>query len=155
MDISDRAGLGANRPLPEPQWRRFSEQDWPTGFVPLQLELEPSGPVVEVTKPVTVVGRHSTADVRLPLPDVSRHHCRLVFTEGSWEVIDLESLNGVYINGERVDRAVVHDSDKLVIGGFKFAVHLVSDSQSTEEAAHAAPVIKRIGDVLPPQRKAS
>ena len=46
-----------------------------------------------------LIGRHSQADIRLPLPDVSRRHCRFFFGEGVWQVLDLNSLNGVFLNG--------------------------------------------------------
>ena len=71
-----------------------------------------------------VLGRHSEADVRLPLPDVSRRHCRFVFSAGHWRVIDLGSLNGIYVNGEPVQQAELHHSDTLRIGGFVFEVDL-------------------------------
>src|SRR5687767_2589577 len=66
--------------------------DLPPGFVPLRLVLQPSGTAVEVDRPEVLIGRHSDADLRLPLPDVSRRHCRLEFVEGCWQVIDLHSL---------------------------------------------------------------
>jgi pSer/pThr/pTyr-binding forkhead associated (FHA) protein len=71
-----------------------------------------------------LMGRHSDADVRLPLPDVSRRHCRFLFTDGAWEVFDLDSLNGIFINGERLKHAVLRDQDVLTVGGFHFQVDL-------------------------------
>jgi pSer/pThr/pTyr-binding forkhead associated (FHA) protein len=71
-----------------------------------------------------LVGRHSEADIRLPLPDVSRRHCRLLFVEGCWQVVDLNSLNGVHVNGEAVLQAPLVEGDLLRIGGFTFAVEL-------------------------------
>ena len=70
--------------------------------VPLRLVLQPGGAVIEVSRPEVLVGRHSEVDVRLPLPDVSRRHCRFVYADGIWRVFDLRSLNGVYVNGERI-----------------------------------------------------
>ena len=57
----------------------------PDAYMPgLYLVLQPSGATLELMQPDVLVGRHSSADVRLPLPDVSRRHCRLVFGKGCW-----------------------------------------------------------------------
>jgi pSer/pThr/pTyr-binding forkhead associated (FHA) protein len=92
------------------------------GPTPLQLVLQPTGLTFTLNRPDLVVGRHSTADVRLPLPDVSRFHCRFRFEEGAWYVHDLNSLNGVYINGVRVTRSIVQPGDLFRLGGFTFLV---------------------------------
>jgi pSer/pThr/pTyr-binding forkhead associated (FHA) protein len=79
---------------------------------------------VDVTRSGAVLGRHSGADVRLPLPDVSRRHCQFVCDDGRWLVIDLDSLNGVTVNGELVRQAELHDRDVMQIGGFVFDIEL-------------------------------
>jgi pSer/pThr/pTyr-binding forkhead associated (FHA) protein len=112
-------------------------------FFPLKLFLQPSGPVVELTRPDMLMGRHSEADVQLPLPDVSRRHCRFLFVDQAWEVFDLDSLNGIYLNGERVRHAVLCDQDVLTIGGFRFQIHLSGSPASPKEVIH------RIADVFP------
>jgi pSer/pThr/pTyr-binding forkhead associated (FHA) protein len=71
-----------------------------------------------------LVGRHSGADVRLPLPDVSRRHCRCLFIDGTWHVLDLNSLNGLWVNDEPVQQAVMRQGDQVRIGGFTFTVDL-------------------------------
>jgi pSer/pThr/pTyr-binding forkhead associated (FHA) protein len=96
----------------------------PEDFVPLRLVLQPSGAAVTVDRPDVLVGRHTEADIRLPLPDVSRRHCRLLFVEGCWQVVDLKSLNGIFVNGEPVLQAPLEQGDLLRIGGFTFAVDL-------------------------------
>ena len=86
---------------------------------------------VELRRPDMVLGRHSSADVRLPLPDVSRRHCRFAYQSNDWQVVDLQSLNGVYVNGERVEQAVLHDGDSLGIGGFHFKVEIIQAPQAS------------------------
>jgi pSer/pThr/pTyr-binding forkhead associated (FHA) protein len=98
--------------------------DLPADFVPLRLLLQPGGLTLNVDKPDTLVGRHSAADVRLSLPDVSRRHCRFTFVDGCWQVHDLNSLNGVFVNGERLQEAVVRHGDRLRIGSLTFEVAL-------------------------------
>jgi pSer/pThr/pTyr-binding forkhead associated (FHA) protein len=98
-------------------------------FIPLRLLLHPGGLCVEMTKADTVVGRHSGADVRLSLPDVSRRHCRFVFGDGQWRVFDLNSLNGVFVNGERLTEAVVFHGDRIRIGSLTFVVEIGSAAE--------------------------
>lgn len=94
-------------------------------FVPMRLVLQPGGATIDVDKPNVLVGRHTECDVRLPLPDVSRRHCRLQFLDGRWQVIDLNSLNGVQVNGEAVLQASLNRGDRLKVGGFTFQIDLV------------------------------
>lgn len=100
------------------------QEPCPTGFVPMRLTLLPAGPSIDLTKPEMLVGRHSSADVRLALPDVSRRHCRFCFQHGSWKVIDLDSLNGVFVNDERMHEAVLYEGDQVRLGSFAFRVHM-------------------------------
>jgi pSer/pThr/pTyr-binding forkhead associated (FHA) protein len=124
MDPARHKGEAPGLPVQGPHLRLRSEPELPADFVPLRLVLQPSGAVIEVDRPDMVVGRHTEADVRLPLPDVSRRHCRLQFLEGCWQVIDLNSLNGVQVNGEQVLQAPLAHDDLLRIGGFTFAVEI-------------------------------
>jgi pSer/pThr/pTyr-binding forkhead associated (FHA) protein len=96
----------------------------PPGFVPLRLVLLPSGVTLELDLPDMTLGRHSGADLRLPLPDVSRRHCRFTWSGGAWSVADLASLNGVYVNGQSVNAAELAQNDLVRIGSFTFAVDL-------------------------------
>lgn len=109
----------------------------PPDFVPLALLLHPSGMRVELTKPNTVLGRHSSADIRLPLPDVSRQHCRFVFGEGGWHIVDLDSTNGIFVNNQRVPRAALRGGDRIRIGGFVFEVASGSAGHSTAQTTAA------------------
>jgi pSer/pThr/pTyr-binding forkhead associated (FHA) protein len=111
---------------------------------PLRLILAPSGMTVDLTRAEVVVGRHSDADVRLPLPDVSRRHCRFTFHDGVWRVFDLNSLNGLFVNGDRVADSVIQNGDSVRIGGFTFRVQY-----PVECGEHSDSVLRRIADALP------
>lgn len=50
-------------------------------------------------------GRILDNDIVLPFDSVSRHHCELRYHAGQWALIDLKSMNGVRVNGERVTSA--------------------------------------------------
>jgi len=123
-------------PVTRTLWRTRALLPLPEDFVPLRLLLQPSGAVVELTQPDILMGRHSQADVRLPLPDVSRRHCRFLFSQGVWQVIDLNSLNGVFLNGEPVRQASLRSGDLIRIGGFIFAVDLHgADTEAAQSEA--------------------
>ncbi len=85
-------------------------------IIPLRLLVLPEERPVELAKHAVVVGRHSAAELRLTYPDVSRRHCRLVYADGVWQIQDLDSLNGLFINGERMHEATLYEGDEIRIG---------------------------------------
>lgn len=107
-------------------WREPAPLPVPADFYPLRLVLQPSGAMVELTQPDMLIGRHSQADLRLALPEVSRRHCRFLFGQGQWQVIDLNSLNGVFVNGQPIRQTTVSAGDLIRIGGFTFAVEMAA-----------------------------
>src|SRR5215208_7736315 len=63
------------------------------------------------------LGRATGADFIVDAALVSRVHCRLtVLPDGMLEVRDLESTNGTYVNGARVDSARLDVGDRLQVG---------------------------------------
>ena len=71
---------------------------------------------------VKTIGRAPRADFIVDAALVSRLHCRLAAGAGEIEAIDLESTNGTYVNGERVDRATLKDGDRLRVGAVELVV---------------------------------
>ena len=59
-----------------------------------------------ITRDMTVIGRREDCDLRIPLSDVSRKHCRMIVNGEAIKIEDLGSSNGTYINGERVQQVV-------------------------------------------------
>ena len=79
--------------------------------------------VVALGEGWTRIGRSGAADVRLDDPTVSRRHALIVRTdEAELHAMDDRSLNGLFVNGERVEWAQLHDGDELEIGCFRFYV---------------------------------
>jgi hypothetical protein len=76
------------------------------------LALDWSGSTTHV-----VVGRGSWCDLVIGGATVSRQHAELFFREGSWVLVDLDSRNGTYINGARVQRSQLRPGDELAFGG--------------------------------------
>lgn len=67
----------------------------------------------------TIAGRHPNADIFLDDVTVSRKHVEFRRSNGVFEIIDLGSLNGSYMLGERVDRAPLKNGSDVQIGKFK------------------------------------
>jgi pSer/pThr/pTyr-binding forkhead associated (FHA) protein len=64
-----------------------------------------------------VVGRMPEADIRIDDPGVSRRHVRLTRREdGSVEVADMRSTNGLIINDQKVERAGLREGDQITLG---------------------------------------
>lgn len=68
---------------------------------------------------VTTVGRHPEADIFFDDVTVSRRHAEITRSGAVFELVDQRSLNGTYVNGERVDRATLNNGSELRIGKFR------------------------------------
>ena len=65
------------------------------------------------------VGRDPRADILLDDSTVSRQHAVFRRVNGQYSVIDAGSLNGTYVNRQRVDQAVLKNGDEIMIGKFR------------------------------------
>ncbi|HTI42649.1 MAG TPA: FHA domain-containing protein [Vicinamibacterales bacterium] len=66
---------------------------------------------------VRTIGRATGADFSVDGALVSRVHCRLIATAGGGlEVRDLDSTNGTFVNGKRVETAQLESGDRIQIG---------------------------------------
>ena len=65
------------------------------------------------------IGRHPDSAICLEDVTVSRRHAEIVHTAGTYRVVDGGSLNGTYINQERVDEGTLNHGDELQIGKFR------------------------------------
>ena len=65
------------------------------------------------------VGRDPRADILLDDSTVSRQHAVFRRENGAYTVIDAGSLNGTYVNRQRVDKATLKNGDEIMIGKFR------------------------------------
>ena len=72
--------------------------------------------------PVTHLGRHPDSEIMLDDITVSRRHVAIERTPQGYVVTDEGSLNGTYINQERVDRGLLRHGDELQIGKFRLVL---------------------------------
>jgi hypothetical protein len=68
----------------------------------------------------SVVGRHPSSDIFLNDITVSRRHAELRRAGTTYQVTDLGSLNGTYVNSERVEESSLETGDEVQIGKFRF-----------------------------------
>ena len=67
----------------------------------------------------TSAGRHPASDIFLDDVTVSRRHAEFRQLDDAFEVVDVGSLNGTYVNREPVDAAVLANGDEVQIGKFR------------------------------------
>lgn len=68
---------------------------------------------------VTSAGRHPDSDIFLDDVTVSRRHVEIIRSGSEYLVRDVGSLNGTYVNHERVDEQILTSGDEVQIGKFK------------------------------------
>ena len=85
-----------------------------TGYI----EIEPggNGRVVPLADEVVHLGRGLSADVRLDDATVSRKHAVIVRRGDVTVILDDRSMNGTWVNGERVTEATLADGDEILLG---------------------------------------
>jgi hypothetical protein len=89
----------------------------------------------------TRIGRSLAADIRFDDPTVSRRHALIVRQPDGLRVLDDRSLNGVFVNGERVEWSTLADNDEIVIGRHHLHfvdVPVVSGMRYSHAAEHGA-----------------
>ncbi len=88
------------------------------------LKPERGGRPIVLDKPILLVGRHPDCDVIIKdSPKISRKHCCIALVDHRFVVRDLDSMNGVWVNEDRVNHSHdLVDGDRLTIGDVPFTV---------------------------------
>jgi len=81
---------------------------------------------------IRTVGRATGANFIVEAPMVSRVHCRLTAGAAELEVVDLDSTNGTFVNGQRVPRALLKTGDRLGVGRVELTVSRAADDVPPE-----------------------
>ena len=91
------------------------------------LVLEVNGTRHPLQPPGLVIGRGSEADLRINDPGISRRHAQIrVNPTGPGlqiDIVDLGSTNGIVVNGQRVQHAVLQEGSRIEIGSTRMLVH--------------------------------
>ena len=80
--------------------------------------------VVTLQEGWTRVGRSLSAHIRFDDPTVSRRHALIHRQDGTVRILDDRSLNGVFVNGARVDMRELDEGDEIAVG--RFRLHFIS-----------------------------
>ncbi len=123
----DRRAPEPDAPEPEPeagQTMIYRPRQQPTEAVsPEELGVERErvaltwdGERCDVEKRRILIGRSKECDVQLADPNVSRRHAELRQEGASYWVVDLDSTNGIEVNGRRLKRAKLEDGDRITLG---------------------------------------
>jgi pSer/pThr/pTyr-binding forkhead associated (FHA) protein len=83
---------------------------------------------------IKTVGRATRADFIVDAPLVSRVHCRLTAGAAELEVFDLDSTNGTFVNGERIDRALLKIGDRLGVGRVELTIEKSAKESADPQA---------------------
>jgi adenylate cyclase len=79
------------------------------------------------------LGRHPNNTVQVLDRIVSKEHCHIDHVEGRWLLRDLGSLNGSYVNGERISERALHPGDEITLG----STRLIFDADGAGRSGHA------------------
>ena len=91
---------------------------------------------IELDRPITTIGRANDTDIRIDHPTVSSHHAQIRKISGGFELIDLGSTNGTFVNGQRISACRLRISDRVVLGAAQF----VFDGERMEQQSDGSRV---------------
>ncbi len=121
-DITTTLTLSAvNAAEDEDELERYLE-GLPEGVGLLVIRHGPeTGSSYRLEAPATAVGRHPDSDIFLDDITVSRRHVTIDKLDDGYRLRDVGSLNGTYVNRERVDEARLHHGDEVQIGRYRLS----------------------------------
>jgi len=94
----------------------------PTGVAMLVVRHGPAaGSSFRLEQPVITIGRHPSCDIFLDDITVSRRHVRIERHDGEFSIRDVGSLNGTYVNRERVEESALRHGDELQVGRYRLS----------------------------------
>src|SRR4051812_15879259 len=81
------------------------------------------------------IGRVDANEIVLPRRNISRHHTRITVEDGRLHIADMNSTNGTFVNGVRINGAqMLMDDDLVVIGDFRLVFDLAAEEVDAAEA---------------------
>jgi pSer/pThr/pTyr-binding forkhead associated (FHA) protein len=126
----DALSLSA-RPAP-PAWLAQARAGLESPGRYLAFEQDGRVTVVAITREWTRIGRSLAADIRFDDATVSRRHALVASEEGGVRVLDDRSLNGIVVNGRRVEWSPLTDGDLVAIG--RHALYFLDTVSSSTQA---------------------
>jgi len=134
FDAADSVGSSGLHEDARPEWLTGIHDDLEDGQY-LAHEADDGIALLPLTREWTRIGRSLAADIRLDDPTVSRRHALLCRQDGATRILDDRSLNGIFVNGERVEWADLSDGDEVIVG--RYRLFFVDNGARTAEADDA------------------
>lgn len=94
-----------------------------------------------ISKDSVYVGRNPSSDILLNDDSVSRKHANITHTDGIYTIFDLNSKNGSFVNGQRIQKHILQDGDIITMGNLSFIFKAPAEGMEiiSEVAVGAAP----------------
>jgi hypothetical protein len=105
-----------------PDWLTATRDELDEAGQFLAVEIDGEAQVIAVEDGWSRIGRTDSSEIQLDDPTVSRRHAVIVAGESGLRVLDDRSLNGVCVNGERVEWSRLGDGDEVQIGRYRLFV---------------------------------
>ncbi|PWJ15327.1 FHA domain-containing protein [Ruminococcus flavefaciens] len=107
--------------------KRSTKKNWRQ--ISNDMELAEQDKSYELGCDEVLIGRHASADIRLPDLSVSRYHAMLTVVNGVWTIKDIGSKSGIFVNGELTREAVLHENDIIKLGNRRLLFRKRRDSR--------------------------
>ena len=107
--------------------KRSTKKNWRQ--ISNDMELAEQDKSYELGCDEVLIGRHASADIRLPDLSVSRYHAMLTVANGVWTIKDIGSKSGIFVNGELTREAVLHENDIIKLGNRRLLFRKRRDSR--------------------------
>lgn len=101
------------------------------------------GPSIPMRKPKVVIGRAPTCDVVLPQRVVSSRHCALEYVSGYWQVADLDSHNGTFVDGVSYRQKWLFPGNVLGVVSNRYRVEYQPQGETPSAKDDDIPVLSR------------
>jgi MshEN domain/FHA domain len=97
-----------------------------------------------------IIGRHSTNDIPLPDRTVSKRHAVIGRVRGQAVVKDLDSRNGTFVNGQKVEKAILSCGDRLKVGSvmLRFFQEDETPQRKDAESTTTPQCVQKLGTCL-------
>jgi predicted nucleic acid-binding Zn-ribbon protein len=123
----------------EPEWLSEARSALVSNGDYVAFEIDDHVRVMPLEDGWTRVGRSLSAHIRFDDPTVSRRHALFHRDRSGARVLDDRSLNGVFLNGQRIDWRELEDRDEIAIGAFRLYFMSVRNRASTLPLGKAQP----------------
>ena len=121
----------------EPDWLADAREALVASRDYVAFECDDRVRVVPLQDGWTRIGRSLSAHIRFDDPTVSRRHALIHRDRSGARILDDRSLNGVFLNGQRIDWRELDDADEIAIGAFRLYYMRIGAEAETDSPAAA------------------